>query len=282
MATGPLGQPSPPTFSLRSLFVLMAVVVLLIGILVPLVRASREAARLTQCSNNLREIGLALQHYEKNYGRLPVAFTSDAVGKPLHSWRTPLLPFMEQLGTGEDDLGAYYGRLHWNERWDSPSYSRLRAVRFPFFICPDDNAAAEHNNTSYLAVIGAGTAWPGRTAAHLPNSGEEASETVLLVEAADSGIHWMEPRDVKLDGLDCTLNGPSTPGISSKHANGVNILFADASVRCLPRETPPSNIETMLTNRNSEGRLKTELEQGKEPRVDHPQTPPASEKPTGG
>ena len=282
MATEPLENSSAPRFTLPSLIVLLAVIALVIGILVPMVGASREAARLTQCSNNLREIGMALRQYQTSNAILPAAFTSDPAGRPLHSWRTPLLPFMEQLGTGEDDLGAYYGRLHWNEPWDSPSYSRLRAERFPFFICPDDNAASEHNNTSYLAVSGAGTTWPGRTAACLPSSGEGATETVLLVEAADSSIHWMEPRDLSLDGLDCRLNGSSTPGISSKHANGVNILFADASVRCLPRDTPASNIETMLTNRNSEGRLKTELEQGKEPRVDHPQTPPASEKPTGG
>ena len=254
MATDPLGYSSPRQFTLRNLVVVAAVIVSLLGILIPLVYASREAARLTQCRNNLRQIGAGLLQYSESFGQLPPAFTVDAAGQPLHSWRTSLLPFMEQLGTGEDDLGTYYGRLHWNEPWDSPSYSRLRAVWFPFFICPDDNAASEHNNTSYLAVIGAGTTWPSRTAARLPNSGEGASETVLLVEAADSGIHWMEPRDLKLDELDCTLNGPSTPGISSKHTEGVNVLFANASVRCLPRSTPASEIETMLTiRRNSSG-----------------------------
>jgi hypothetical protein len=56
---------------------------------------AHEAARRVQCSNHLRQIGLALHNYHDFYGSLPPAFVADSHGKPIHSWRVLILPFME-------------------------------------------------------------------------------------------------------------------------------------------------------------------------------------------
>lgn len=57
---------------------------------------SHEARRRLQCKYNLKQIGLALHYYHDKYEEFPPAYTVDEHGKPLHSWRTLILPFMDQ------------------------------------------------------------------------------------------------------------------------------------------------------------------------------------------
>src|SRR5262245_19237231 len=55
-----------------------------------------QTARKTQCLANLREIGIAIQSYAGAKDHFPPPYTTDANGKPLHSWRTLILPYMDQ------------------------------------------------------------------------------------------------------------------------------------------------------------------------------------------
>src|SRR5262245_3382414 len=66
------------------------------GLLLPAVSVAREPARRMQCLNNLKQIALALHNYDATYGSLPPAYIADASGKPMHSWRVLILPFLEQ------------------------------------------------------------------------------------------------------------------------------------------------------------------------------------------
>ena len=59
-------------------------------------RTPREAVRCAQCVDNLKQIALALNNYEQEYNALPPAYTVDADGRPLHSWRTLILPYLEE------------------------------------------------------------------------------------------------------------------------------------------------------------------------------------------
>ena len=72
-------------FTLIELLVLMAILGILIALLLPATRFSRYAARRAQCTNNLKQIALALHNYERMYQALPPAYTVDANGRPLHS-----------------------------------------------------------------------------------------------------------------------------------------------------------------------------------------------------
>lgn len=77
-----------------SIFALVTLFVL-VGLLLPQVGSQTPSKRM-MCSNKMRQINLALLNYQADYGALPPAYTEDANGKPMHSWRTLILPFIEE------------------------------------------------------------------------------------------------------------------------------------------------------------------------------------------
>ncbi len=173
--------------------------------------------------NNLSQIGKALLQYEAVHRRFPSLYTTDDNGQPLVSWRASILP---QLGC----QGAYE-ECHLNERWDSPANAELIGYDLPFFRCPSDSRSLP-GQTSYLAVVGPGTVWSTDEPVSLDDIAD-TSRTILLVEAAGSGISWLEPRDLPLEDALREINAEPGPSISGGHSGGVVVLFADGHVEFL-------------------------------------------------
>jgi prepilin-type processing-associated H-X9-DG protein len=73
-----------------------------------------------------------------------------------------------------------------------------------------------------------------------------SSSTLHLVEVSDSGVHWMEPRDLSLDRMDFRINRETGVGIRSRHPVGANVSFSDGQVATLPAETAPETVKAML------------------------------------
>ena len=97
----------------------------------------RLAYRGTQCERNLRQIGIALFNYLDAYHAFPPLYTVDAEGKPLHSWRTLILPFIEQ--------NALYQQIRLDEPWDSEHNKQFHNVVIPQYVCPRNTVEGNKN-----------------------------------------------------------------------------------------------------------------------------------------
>jgi prepilin-type processing-associated H-X9-DG protein len=73
------------------------------------------------------------------------------------------------------------------------------------------------------------------------------SNTILVVEVANSGIHWMDPRDLHIDQMPMSVGTSMTQGISSHHPNVVMALFADGHTQALTGNTPPEILRALFT-----------------------------------
>ena len=126
-------------FTLVELLVVIAIIGILVGLLLPAVQAAREAARRMQCSNNLKQAGLALHNYESSFKRFPAHCTgSGNMGqwgqRGLYSGWLPMLPFLEQ-----NNLYSQLESVQIVPWADNPAGNfTLIAQRLPFLECPSD------------------------------------------------------------------------------------------------------------------------------------------------
>ncbi|MFH1269123.1 MAG: DUF1559 domain-containing protein [Planctomycetota bacterium] len=116
----------------------------LVGIRTAIPAAGRAATR-TQCSNNLRQIGIAMLNYHDTYGSYPPAYIPDEKGQPKHSWRVLLLPFLEQQ--------TLYDQYDFDRPWDSPENAALGNLMPEAYRCPSDTLSA-FSETSFAMIVG--------------------------------------------------------------------------------------------------------------------------------
>ena len=103
-------------FTLVELLVVIAIIGILVGLLLPAVQAAREAARRMQCSNNLKQMGLAIHNYESAFKRVPVAIWGEdrrrggtgALQDDGYGWMATILPYIEQTAL-YNQLSSYTG-----------------------------------------------------------------------------------------------------------------------------------------------------------------------------
>jgi len=219
--------------------VVTMVVCLFIALLLPIISVQKGPSRRMSCQNNLHNLALALQCYHDDYRSYPPAYLADENGKPMHSWRVLILPYIEQKNL--------YDLYSFNEPWDGPNNRKLHGVVLQLYSCPAHASNQPPTVTSYVAVVGPQTVWPGENATKMSDIKDGVSKTLLIVETHNSGIHWMEPRDLDFSKMPMTINPPQGGGFSSPHSTLAQGAFADGSVRAMIDDTPPATVRAILT-----------------------------------
>jgi prepilin-type N-terminal cleavage/methylation domain-containing protein len=256
-------------FTLIELLVVIAIIAILMGLLLPAVQQAREAARRTQCRNNLMQIGIALHNYEMAFEMLPPGVVD--VAGPIRNletgyqmgWQVQVLPVMEQ--------SMLFSMIDFSQGAYAVANTPVRTSRIAAFRCPSDPAPPL---VAAGGVIG-GSSYAGcfsGTEKAIDSDGDGclflnssvryreirdgASNTLLVGEkqiVAEAGeFGWISGNRSTLRNTGTAINGswdivkpvaggkppavviPSdtaTSGFSSHHTGGVQFVVADGSVR---------------------------------------------------
>ncbi len=231
----------PQGFTLVELLVVIAIIGVLIGLLLPAVQAAREAARRMSCSNNFKQIGLAIHNYHSAYKQLPQqgAGTVPDVqasfgGNHWHWWGNytdqnywrlsylvGITPFMEQQAVWEHIVNPSLERSDGNPQnppWPpmGPTPRQLQYVpwltQIPTLRCPSDPGTGlpALGRTNYAACVGDSMYWSmhGFNRPHLPPAHGTNNSYNIHSRAANRGVFVMRAemkfRDI-LDGLANTI-----------------------------------------------------------------------------
>ena len=205
---------------------------LLIAMMLPVTRRARPAALRNGCLNNMRQLGLAILNYESVHGTLPPAYTVDENGNRLHSWRTLILPYIEEQ--------ALYESIDLTKPWDHPDNAAAYEVIPSVFVCPGSRS---DDNVTYMAVEGPDCCFNGSTPRSLSEITDGSAKTIMIIEVGEKhAVHWMEPRDA--DESTILSFGPDWV---TGH-NGIIIAsFVDNHTRSISLETPQEKLRAMLT-----------------------------------
>lgn len=203
-----------PRFTLGGIVLGGFAIVIIVALLLPMTRGgAREAARRNSCLNNLKQIALGILNYETANGTLPPAYTVDAEGRRLHSWRTLILPYMEHA--------TLYKTIDLSKPWDDPANAQARASEriTSVYSCPSTSLA--EGLTTYLAVVGTRGAFTGSAPRETAEVKRNRSDVLTVIDApSDRAVHWMSPNDISTD--DFLTFGPETK------TNHVSVLFLAA------------------------------------------------------
>lgn len=226
----------------------------LYGLLAPAFSAARQRALRMQCPNNLKQIALAFHNYHDIYKSFPPAYIADENGRPMHSWRVLILPLVEEQ--------PRYEAYRFDEPWDGPNNRKLQSPMPAIYVCPSHKSISSHaqTHTSYVAIAGENTAWPGARATRIRDIIDGTAQTLLVCEVADSQISWMEPTDTGYaEAIELLTSrdphqrsGHMHRSFFYKWSTGRQVALADGSVKFLVQGIEADDTRRLLTVNDGE------------------------------
>ncbi|MBW3542069.1 MAG: DUF1559 domain-containing protein [Planctomycetes bacterium] len=202
----------------------------------------RAAAQRNEARDNFKRFGLALHNFHDVYGSFPPTASYDADGSKLLSWRVFVLPYL-----GED---ALYRQFRLDEPWDS-EHNKTLIEKMPEVFAAPAAGGASSGKTAILAPVGDSLVFTGG-AEGVPLQGitDGSSQTILLLEApTDKVVVWTKPEDWPVD-----LEQPAK-GLFPEGREHAQFLYADGSVRTLPRTIDPTTLRALFTRAGGEPAL---------------------------
>ena len=270
-------------FTLVELLVVIAIIGVLIALTLPAVQAAREGSRRSQCQNNLKQFGLALNAYQAALDTLPIGYVSWKSSDPTSSnpgwgWTSQVLPYLEQAPVSN--------AINFSTPVDDDGNATARAAAIGVFLCPSDykngpleatvagGASAGAETTSYAANHGAGGGIGGdpdrgnglflrNGVVRIRDIRDGTSNTFAIGERARVLVvnAWAGALGDGRGGAqvlasvgDTPPNSPQSPpdAFFAVHAGGVHFLMADGSVRLIKPTIPMATYRALATRSGRE------------------------------
>lgn len=206
------------------------------------IQGAREAWRRTGCAVNLKNIWAAMFAYNAANGVLPPAYTVDEAGRPLHSWRVLILPYLEN--------STLYREIRLDEPWDSEWNSQFHRLPVSPFACPSRVAALPDGTpiaeTTYSVVVGDETAFPDAgNWRKWEDFADGLSETLCVVERK-TPVCWMDPtQELTLETFAAELANEHKGGKGGE--GGAFAATFDGAVRFVPVSTDAATLKGAAT-----------------------------------
>jgi prepilin-type N-terminal cleavage/methylation domain-containing protein len=269
----------PAGFSLVELLAVVAIIGSLVSLSLPAVQRVRESARRAGCTNNLRQMGVAILNYESARRWFPPG--NDAYSHREHAWSSFILPYLDEQKTA--------GRIDYTRPWNDPQGNATIAdVTISTYICPSGIKTFE-GKQDYGGVMGSAvrhaegerlspgferggvlyaTAKDWSRPCRVAEVSDGLSRTLLVSEGVDRGTEGWDS-DTRIGntrwacGTNCfllsspVLNTPDVDGFRSHHLGGVHGLFGDGRVVFLADDTGPDVLIAICTKAGGESAVRT-------------------------
>jgi hypothetical protein len=212
----------------------LAATALLIWLIIPPRQHDTLHRAIPHCKNNLKQIALALHVYHDAWGSFPPAYVADANGKPMHSWRVLILPYIDEKGL--------YERYDFSKPWDAPENAGVLAEMPDVFTCPSDRDAAP-NTTSYAGVFGPGCVFDPERPVRIRDIKDGTTVTLMVGEVVGVAIPWTKPEDIDVTQHP-TINQPG--GFGSRHEGGCQFVTADGATHFLDEDVDQDKLRRLF------------------------------------
>ena len=220
--------------------VLLVAILIFVSLYVLFARTMQHTwstAQNAQCVSNMEQIGIALRNYQERHGSFPPAYTVDAEGNRLHSWRTLLLPYFAPDAI-DPKWKEIYEQIRFDEPWNSEHNRQFYGPdKMPeVYGCPLCCAGAVTGETMYKMIVG-NNAIGNVRGTSLSQITRPLDEIAVIVEAGRQ-IMWMKPSDFTVEDFrtavfanDRGRFGREQQILGGQHRRELHILFADGAVR---------------------------------------------------
>lgn len=217
---------------------------------VPAIASVQSNRMKAQSMRNISRIAAALNAYAADHGTYPPPVTTRPDGRPMHSWRVLILPYL-----GHKEL---FNEYDMNQPWDSSNNIALSSRMPSVFRAASSQITGEE--FSYYLITGPGTLFPpalpgapaGTFQSLSPNKISDApGQTLLVVEAVGSTASyyssWLEPRELDVTAMQGLIGGSPGQEIGGVHPDGAVVATVDGQAHFLSAQTSPSTVMALIT-----------------------------------